>query len=69
MKLQKTQQNEIQHKEKNTSHHTHIVHKRKLYFRIQNGIIRSVMIVHKVQQFHQNNFSTPDDGHVGQNMV
>jgi hypothetical protein len=29
----------------------------------------SVMTVHKVQQFHQNNFSALDDGHVGLNML
>jgi hypothetical protein len=28
-----------------------------------------LMMVHKVQQFHQNNFSAPEGGYVGQRKI
>jgi hypothetical protein len=44
---------------------TRTAHGGILYFRIQNGFIKSVAMVHKVQQFDQIHFSAPDVGHIG----
>jgi hypothetical protein len=47
----------------------HTSHKGNLCFIIQNSFKKSVTTVYKVQQFHQTNFSTPDEGLVGRNML